>query len=487
MLEEIVKKAKRENKKVYVYAHKFPDGDAIGSSCALVEYLKKQGIEAKYVLTRENRAYSQIVGDISPITTIKDKQISIIVDTSSVSYAENNLFRSSAKEDIYVIDHHETSEESTCIEDELGIPSQNVIRNEKVSSTCEMITNELEKESITPKMANMLTLGLITDTAKLKFLKEDTLQNLSKLLEAGADYSYVSSVCNRKSRLADEVGLANLFLETEKFQIGDMFGMIMPVDKEKVKELSIYYGIRNIQKKIFKMADIENCSFNCMIAENTEGKCDLEFRSSTMYGNFDVFKLAASYGGGGHYHASGCVIEKEAETDLETVVTTIKEQVTNNYSKQATNISPIQETEQDKELFKILEKTKRLQKGVNSQVLQQVNNLIKQGANYESTYKTLKPFERFMLENEILSKVPKEKIFDKNPTVEIRLTQKDVAFLKQNYKIEEGDILSAISIFANIHINTASITLPNGKKAQIDRNGCIKLEEIKKKIDRENR
>lgn len=487
MLEEIVKKAKKENKKVYVYAHKFPDGDAIGSSCALVEYLKEQGIDARYVVTRENRAYSQVVGTISPITTIRNKQISVILDTSTVSYAENKLFRSSAKEDIYIIDHHETSEESTCIEDELGVPSQNVIRNAKASSTCEIITSELEKGNMTPKIANMLTLGLITDTAKLKFLKEDTLQNLSKLLEAGADYSYVSYVCNRKSRLADEVGLAKLFLEAEKFQIGDTFGMIMPVDKKKVKELTIRYGLRNIQKKIFKMADIENCSFNCMIAENEEGKYDLEFRSSTIYGNFDVFQLAITYGGGGHYHASGCAIEKEEKTDLETVSTTIKEQVIDHYSKQVENVLPIQETKQDEELSKILEKTKQLQKGITPQVLQQVNDLIRQGANYEYTYKTIKTLERFMLENEILSKVPEEKIFDRNPTVEIKLTQKDVALLKQNYKIEESDILSAITIFSNINVNTASITLPNGKKAQIDRNGCVKFEESRKKMDRENR
>ena len=35
MIEEIIEKAKKGNKKVYIYAHKFPDGDAIRSSCAI--------------------------------------------------------------------------------------------------------------------------------------------------------------------------------------------------------------------------------------------------------------------------------------------------------------------------------------------------------------------------------------------------------------------------------------------------------------------
>ena len=39
------------------------------------------------------------------------------------------------------------------------------------SSTCEILVNEFEEENINPKIANILTLGLITDTAKLKFIK----------------------------------------------------------------------------------------------------------------------------------------------------------------------------------------------------------------------------------------------------------------------------------------------------------------------------
>ena len=51
MIKEIIEKAKKENKKVYIYAHKFPDGDAISSSQAVVKYLKNQGIDAQYVVT----------------------------------------------------------------------------------------------------------------------------------------------------------------------------------------------------------------------------------------------------------------------------------------------------------------------------------------------------------------------------------------------------------------------------------------------------
>ena len=37
MIDEIINKAKKENKSVYIFAHKYPDGDAVTSSTALAE------------------------------------------------------------------------------------------------------------------------------------------------------------------------------------------------------------------------------------------------------------------------------------------------------------------------------------------------------------------------------------------------------------------------------------------------------------------
>ena len=98
MIEEIIEKAKQENKKIYIYAHKFPDGDAISSSRALAEYLKLQGIDARYVVTTDVKAFNNVVGDIPITRDVDENEISIILDTSTVSYAENSLFKKSSPE-----------------------------------------------------------------------------------------------------------------------------------------------------------------------------------------------------------------------------------------------------------------------------------------------------------------------------------------------------------------------------------------------------
>lgn len=475
MIERIIERAKKENKKVYIYAHKFPDGDAINSASVLVEYLKSNGVEASYIVTNPVNSYTHIVGNI-PVTKSVDKgSISLIVDTSTLDYAENRLFLNSSPEDMFVIDHHMKAKGMSCIEDELNIPEENVIRDSTASSVCELLVSEFERDKISSKIANMLTLGLMTDTAKLKFIKSGTLQNLQTLLGTGADYENIVSMCTRKSNLRDEVGLSRLFLKAQKVDIGDTFGIVLLIDNETITSINSKYGLRAIQKKIFKMSDITSCSFNCICAENTPGEFDLEFRSSSIYGNFDVQKLATMYGGGGHYNASGCHLSQKDGYNPEMISSAIIEYVTDTYSKKATGLEPIKLTDADKELALILDNTARLTKGVTPSILSKVDELRKNGANYDYTFKIFKTFARFMLENEMLSRVPSVALTQRNPTVNISLSSKDVEMLCQRYNVDESEILSIIDIFESINLQSASISLPNGRKATIDRKGDVSI------------
>ena len=60
MIDEIIEKAKKEQKTIYVFAHKFPDGDAVTSSTAIVEYCKSQGVDAQYVVTSRCTTFSKL-------------------------------------------------------------------------------------------------------------------------------------------------------------------------------------------------------------------------------------------------------------------------------------------------------------------------------------------------------------------------------------------------------------------------------------------
>lgn len=335
------------------------------------------------------------------------------------------------------------------------------------------MVDEFDPNKVTPNIANKLTLGMMSDTAKLKFIKPDTLDNLAKLIELGANFEKISATSNRKIRLSDEVGLAKVFLRTQKFEIGDSFGLALSLDNKSVKNLLAHYGIRNPQKKIFKMADIEGCSFNCMCAENTRGSYDFEFRSSSTYGNLNVFDLASHYSGGGHPFASGCSISGKS-TNIESVTKEVIHTAQEMYSDSADFKDLPVESEANDRLADVFEHTGRLSHDITPDVLKEVNSLVRDGANYEYYTKSFKTYEEFMLQNEILSKVPDFKLKDKEPSVRINLSAQDVSFLTKKYGVSEEQILGSISAFSNINIRNASIYLPDGRGTTIDRNGHIR-------------
>lgn len=236
------------------------------------------------------------------------------------------------------------------------------------------------------------------------------------------------------------------------------------------------YRLRGIQKKIFKMADIKDCSFNCMCVENSKGEFDVEFRGTTTYGNFNVRQLADQYGGGGHYSAAGCHLSASQGFSSENIKLKLIKEAIEMFSKQGSKTDEIVQSDSDKQLAQILEETERLTKKVTPEILKKVDELYKNGANYDYLFKKFKTFKKFMLENEILSRVPENVLMFRNPRVNIIFKKEDFELLCEKYDAKEQDILSCIDVFSDIDIETAAIRLPNGKKVQIDKNGNKKYE-----------
>ena len=157
----------------------------------------------------------------------------------------------------------------------------------------------------------------------------------------------------------------------------------------------------------------------------------------------------------------------------EVITSAITKYVSDMYAEQATGLEPITLTEEDKELTTIFDRTERLTKGIDSFILAKVDELRKKGANYDYTFRKFKTFERFMLENEILSRIPDSICNQRQPIVNISLSPQEIEELTQRYNVGEDELLGLIDTFSNINIQSASISLPNGRKATIDRNGNI--------------
>ncbi len=473
ILKTIIEKAKKEKRGVNIYAHQFPDGDAIASSKVLEKVLQDNGIRAKYIVKapRVNNRYRSVVGETKQFQGRVDRsEISIILDTSTLANAENKLFTFSKPENIFVIDHHEKEPKTKCIEDELNLPCTNVLRNPKASSTCEILAEQLRNIELLKKdYATMLTLGLWTDTAKFIHIKKDSLKSLNMLLSSGADFKSVKSCLEAKRFLDPEVGLARALLHTKRIKIGNTYLNFFGLDNKTVRDLEEKYGTKFIQKKVFRLLDTENTALAVAVTENIPNNFFCEFRSSKDIGNVDVFSIATSMGGGGHYNAAGCTIKTTDRIDK--VSREILTKLTTHGLPNLVGYKPPEDTRYDVELKQILDSMDRFNTNLTSKNFERIQKLIDLGVRYESNYEEKISFETFMIRNYILTQIPDDQL--SNRRIVFKLNRKFLEKMEFEYGVSPEEVLSQIELFKELDVDYVSIMTPDGKSASIDSKGNI--------------
>lgn len=473
MLKRILEKAQKENKKIKIIAHKKPDGDAVASSKTLERFFKENGIDAKYIVTsRPNNAYVPLLGYTEQSKDFdKSECISIILDTSTLAHAENTSYRSSRPEDIYIFDHHEKPVGTPSIEEDLHLPKENIFRNPKFSSTCEILGKELHyMKALNPDLSTMLLVGMCTDTASFRHLKPSTFENLKLLLKTGGNLSRVQGILNKRRPLKSEVGLAKAFLGVQRIKVGNTYINYLGLDNKQVKELQEKYGISAIPKKIFKLANIEDTSINMVIAEEAPNKYECEFRSISFCGDIDVFSIANNHGGGGHHNASGCTIP--SQDSISTISRKLLEELTTSSLEKLHDFTPDPKTENDKKLSNLLTRIDYFRRTPKIQDIDYIQNLLKSGVNYTRTYENLISFKKFMLRNEILSHIPDDQL--ESSKLSLTFDKDFLEKMKLKYDATPQDLFSATDIFKELAVESTTIHIAGQKPIILDKFGRAK-------------
>lgn len=473
ILEQIVQKAKTENRRVNIYAHKRPDGDATSSSKTLEKFLQANGISARYIVTapRIDNRFANIVGYVEQFKDkISREDISVILDTSTQDHLENNLSKYSKPENIFVIDHHR--KDSKCaIEDVLRVPSENVWRNQEASSTCEMLAEKLnELGKLIPEYATNLLVGIWTDTSKFRRFGPRTFDDFTMLLNAGADYEKLKETLDARRYLKPQVGIANALLKTKRIKVGDTYLNYLGLDNNTIRMLDETYSERNTQKKIFRLMGVENTSMAVVVAESTPGEYLCEFRSSKDLGNVDVFSIASSMGGGGHLNASGATVK--SFSGLDKVSRDVLTRVTNAGLPNLVGVKPQELSSTEIELKSVLDSMDRFNKDLTPENFAKIQELVKSGARYQSVYEDKMSFERYMVRNSLLSQVSPQEA--EQSAINIVLSKEFLDKMQSEYGASTEDVLREIELFKELRVDFVSIKAPGGKGATMDINGNIK-------------
>ena len=297
--------------KIIVTAHINPDGDAIGSSLALVQILKLMHKDVRIFIDDVLPPNFMILPFVDNIERPNDNDkltadLLVILDTQTDRIGR--VFNM-VEAPILNIDHHVTN---------TGANVDYLYLDPNAAATCEIIFNlskYLDVE-LTMNIARCLYTGLATDTGFFNYAntKSSTMRAAAALIDAGVKPNEIAEQMERKS-LADFKGLVETLKTMQLFYDGKVVGIF--VNEEIAKSVDSTEGFIDL----IRVIDGVDVAF--LLTCKSENLCRVSMRSKTV----DVSKIARSLGGGGHIRAAGCSIKTSFEEAKQIIVDAIGEAI----------------------------------------------------------------------------------------------------------------------------------------------------------------
>lgn len=314
-------------RKILITTHFKPDGDAMGSSLGLYNYLIQKSHDVTVVVPSDYPEFLQWMAGNETVLEfekdlprsmklIEEAEVIFCLDFNRLHRCEGlapHIQKSKAKK--IIIDHH-LEPEQFC-DYEFLVPG--------ASSTSELIYDFIiafgDEEHITKSVAECLYAGIMTDTASFRFstMKAETHRVIASLIEKGAENFRIHEAIydcwseqrirllayslNDKMKVLPEYNTAMIELSREEMnrfnhKTGDTEGIV-----------NIPLSIKNIRLSVF------------FVQRKNEIK--ISFRSKD---DFNVRDLSAKYfEGGGHKNAAGGKSDKSMEETVAKFISILPE------------------------------------------------------------------------------------------------------------------------------------------------------------------
>ncbi len=301
-------------KNVVITCHQSPDGDAIGSSLGLYEYLKRKGKNVTVIVPNYFPDFLHWMKDSDKIvlydrhkahatTLIMTADLICCLDFNELSRTDElsvPLAKSRAKK--ILIDHHLNPNQKSF---------DLLISRPEVSSTCELVFRVLDAiggvGQLTYAGAEDIYAGMFTDTGGFSFNSNDPdiFVIISELLRKGIDKDLINRRINNNFS-QDRLKLIGYILY-EKLQVfPDLHASIFTMTRE---ELARFNYIKGDMEGIVNMPlQIKGHKFSLSLREDTEKP--VVRVSARSVDDFPCNEICAQFfNGGGHKNASGGTLE----------------------------------------------------------------------------------------------------------------------------------------------------------------------------------
>lgn len=309
---ERIKKAKR----VAIFTHIRPDGDALGSSFALsfaLDFLNIKNDIYDESPMPSNLRFLPNLERVQNTFKTQDYDLYIALDSADMSRLGvfSTAFEKAGKKNLATIniDHHVSNP---------LYARYNFVR--ECSSNCMNVALLIEALGVpfTKEISEYLLAGLLTDSGNFSHddVTEECFLLASRLVKAGADvrtlnYELFKKQPKARAKLHSEVmGKIRYFHE-------DRLAVIV-ITLEAMERCGADNGMT--EGFVDFPLNVDSVEVAVSIMEVKKGNYKISLRSKTYV---DVNKVAGVYGGGGHIRASGCMLFGDVEEIIDKLSYTV--------------------------------------------------------------------------------------------------------------------------------------------------------------------
>ena len=302
---------------VVITTHVNPDGDAIGSSVALFNFLIKMGHNVSVIVPNDYPDFLKWMKNdelIINYSNSKNESQEKIKNASLIFCLDfNNLNRindlgdyiSESKAKKVLIDHHLDPSDFYDYK----------IHDVKASATAELVYNfliELDSNAVDKDISEALYTGILTDTGSFKFSMSPKVHKIvSDLMIRGVDIGFINNKIYDSNSL-DKLKLIGYALSEKLEVISNGNAAYIVLSRKDLKDHNFKKG--DTEGLVNYALSISNVNMAVLIIETKE-RIKFSFRS---IGQFSVNEFAKKYfNGGGHKNAAGGSLEDKLSVALE--------------------------------------------------------------------------------------------------------------------------------------------------------------------------
>lgn len=302
---------------VGISGHIRPDGDCVGSTLAVYNYISTYYPEIHVELFLES------IPDVFHFLKNADKiqhgyeedksfDLFIVLDCGDEGRLGPFVKYYNAAKQTLCIDHHVSNQ--AFAEENYIIPD--------ASSTCELVFHLLDTEKITKEIAECLYTGMVHDTGVFQYscTSAQTMNTAGILMEKGIDYpKIVTDTFYLKTYDQNRI-LGYALLNSKLYLDGKV--IVTYLTKENLEEF--HCTTKELDGIVNQLRVTKGTEVAVFLYESEDGSYKASFR---VTGDVNVAEIAQVFGGGGHVKAAGCNIFGDIDTVIERILAEIKKRL----------------------------------------------------------------------------------------------------------------------------------------------------------------